>query len=39
MGKIDFRMNAANIKGVRQMFLDVCFHVSETKCDTCMFGI
>lgn len=34
MDKIGFKMNTANIKGIKQRLLDVFFmYVLETKCD------
>lgn len=34
MDKIDFKMNTANVKGIKQRLLDVFFmYVLETKCD------
>ena len=34
MDKIDFKMNTANIKGIKQSLLDVfVMYVLETKCD------
>lgn len=38
MDKIDFKINAADIKGVTQRLLDVFFlNGLETKCDMCIY--